>query len=117
MVVWGLDKIVNPAHGTGVAERFYFGLFASESIMPALGVAQVGLGLALALGWIRRFTLPVLAAITGTTLIGVWRSVIDPLGLFLERTNLLFFPSLIIFAGVLVLFAFRDDDTLRVGRR
>lgn len=118
MLVWGVDKLVNPAHGAAVAERFYFGLLSSESLIPVLGGAQIALAALVGAGLFRRYTLPVLAAITGTTLIGVWRSIVDPLGLVLERTNLLFFPSLIIFFGVLVLIAFQGEDrwVLRRGR-
>lgn len=116
ILIWGLDKILNPAHGAGVAERFYFGVLAQETVMPFLGAAQVGLAVLLALGLFRKVTLPLLAAITGVTLIGVWRSVLDPLGLYLGNTNILFFPSLTIFAGVLVLMAFRADDQWTLGR-
>lgn len=110
ILVWGVDKIVNPAHGAGVAERFYFGILSTESVMPALGVAEIALAALLGAGVLRKITLPIVAVITGMTLIGVWRSVLDPLGLYLGRTNILFFPSLIIFFAVLVLIAFRGED-------
>jgi hypothetical protein len=38
----------------------------------------------------------------------VWRSIVDPWGWYLTGTNALFFPSLIIFAGAVVLLAFRE---------
>jgi len=116
MIVWGADKLANPGHGAVVAERFYFGLLSARSIMPALGVAQIALGLLVAAGLWRRYAYPVLAAVTGLTLVGVWRSVVDPWGWYLEGTNALFFPSLIVFAGVLVLLAFRDVETLVLDR-
>lgn len=112
MIVWGLDKLVNPAHGEAVANHFYFGLLGSATVMPVLGIIQIALGLLVVLGIVRRYTYPVLAAVTGMTLIGVWRSVVDPWGWVLEGSNALFFPSLIIFAGVLVLIAFRDEDAI-----
>lgn len=116
MIVWGLDKLANPAHGVAVAGRFYFGLFDSASAMPVLGVAQIALGVLVVAGVARRYAYPALAAVTGMTLLGVWRSVVDPWGWVFERTNALFFPSLIIFAGVLVLVAFRELDELHLGR-
>lgn len=116
MVVWGADKLANPAHGVAVADGFYFGLLGAPALMPALGVAQIVLGLLVVVGLLRRFTHPLLAAVTGATLVGVWRSVLDPWGWWLERTNALFFPSLIIFAGALVLLAFRDADRLLPAR-
>ncbi len=115
MLVWGVDKLANPSHGLAVAEKFYFGLFGAPALMPMLGVAQLLLGLLVILGLARRHVYIALAAVTGVTLIGVWRSVLDPWGWYLGRTNALFFSSLIIFAGVLVLFAFRDEDQLVLG--
>lgn len=109
MLVWGLDKLVNPAHGMRVAERVYFGLPSPRALMPVLGVAQCALGVLVMLGVRQRVTLTLLAAITGLTLVGVWRSIVDPWGWYLPGTNALFFPSLIIFAGTLVLRAFRTS--------
>jgi len=109
MVVWGADKLANPAHGIAVADHFYAGLLGAPALMPILGVLQIALGLLVAAGVLRRVAYPALALVTGTTLAGVWRSVLDPWGWWLEGTNALFFPSLIIFAGALVLLAFRDD--------
>ncbi|MGQ0712157.1 MAG: DoxX family membrane protein [Gemmatimonadaceae bacterium] len=117
MLVWGADKLVNPSHGVAVAQGFYFGLLGTQALMPVLGIAQLALGLLVMLGLWRRYAYVVLAAVTGITLIGVWRSVLDPWGWYLEGANALFFPSLIIFAGVLVLFAFRDEDGLVLKRR
>ena len=109
MLVWGVDKLVNPAHGMRVAERVYFGLPSPRALMPVLGVAQCALGVLVMLGVRQRVTLTLLAAITGLTLVGVWRSIVDPWGWYLPGTNALFFPSLIIFAGTLVLRAFRTS--------
>jgi uncharacterized membrane protein YphA (DoxX/SURF4 family) len=117
MLVWGADKLANPEHGMEVARYFYFGLPLGRAVMPAVGVAQIALGLLVLAGVARRVTYPALAAVTGLTLLGVWRSVVDPWGWWLEGTNALFFPSVVIFAGVLVLAAFRDEDRLVVGRR
>lgn len=117
MLVWGLDKFANPGHGAAVAERFYGGVLAGEGFMPLLGGLQIVLAVGVGLGVFRRYLYPVLAGVTGVTLLGVWRSVVDPWGWFLEGTNALFFPSLVIFVGALVLVAFMDEDTLRPGNR
>lgn len=114
MLVWGMDKFADPAHGVLVAEKFYFGLPA-RSFMPVWGVLQLALGTMVILGLARRITYPVLAVGTGLTMVGVWRSIVDPWGWMLEGSNALFFPSLIIFAGALLLLAFRDDDVLVLG--
>lgn len=78
---------------------------------------ETALGLLVMLGWERRWTYPLLLLITGVTLVGVWRSVVDPWGWVLEGSNALFYPSAIIFAGSLVLYAFRDTDMLALDAR
>jgi putative oxidoreductase len=117
MLVWGGDKFANPAHGVGVAEHFYFGLMGTAAMMPVLGALQIALGLLVALGAVRRFSYAALAVVTGVTLVGVRRSIVDPWGWYLEGTNALFFPSLIIFAAALALIAFRAEDVLSLDER
>lgn len=117
LLAWGADKLVNPSHGAAVAERFYAGLFGGERWMPLYGGAQITLALLLALGWFRRFVYPVVAAITGVTLLGVWRSVVDPWGWVLDGSNALFLPSLTIFAATLALWALREEDRLALDSR
>ena len=105
LVIWGADKLVNPAHGIEVSDWLYFGWFSQRVVMTGFGIVEIGLGLLLMAGLWKRVAYPALAVITGATLLGVWRSIVDPWGWYMEGTNALFFPSLIIFAGVLVLLA------------
>jgi hypothetical protein len=105
MVIWGADKLVNPAHGIRVSDALYSGLFSTLWIIKAFGVLQIALGVAVMAGILKRVTYPALALITGATLLAVWRSIVDPWGWYLGGTNALFYPSLIIFAGVMVLLA------------
>lgn len=115
LVVWGLDKLVDVKHGIGVSDWLYFGLFSNQLLMQAFGVAEIAVGLLIMLGVARRLTYPILLAITGVTLLGVWKSIIDPWGWWLEGAEALFYPSIIIFAASLVLWAFQDEDRLVVG--
>jgi len=105
LVIWGADKLVNPAHGIEVSDWLYSGWFSQRLVMTGFGIVEIGLGLLLMAGLWKRVAYPALAVITGATLVGVWRSIVDPWGWYMEGTNALFFPSLIIFAGVLVLLA------------
>lgn len=116
MVFWGIDKLVNVEHGMQVSEGFYLGLFSIPVLLQAFGVLQVLLGLLVIAGVARNLVYPALLAITAATALGVWKSIVDPWGWYLEGSNVLFYPSLIIFAASLVLWAFRGDDTLGLGR-
>ena len=117
MVIWGADKLADPEHGLKVSEHFYAGLFGGRGLMPVYGIVQIAVGVLLALGIARKDLYPLVAAITGVTLLGVWKSVVDPWGWYLEGSNVLFYPSLIIFATVLALWAFRDEDRLALDAR
>lgn len=116
MLIWGIDKLVNVEHGLEVSKHFYLDQFSSTTLLQAFGVLQIILGLAVVLGWLRRFAYPLLLLITGATLLGVWRSVVDPWGWYLEGGNVLFYPSLIIFAAAWVLYCFRAEDTRALDR-
>lgn len=111
MLIWGADRLVNVEHGMLVSEHFYMGAFSVVPLLKAFGVVQMAIGVLIVLGLLRRWMYPVLIATTAVTLLGVWRSIVDPWGWYLEGANALFFPSLIIFAGALVLLAFREFDT------
>lgn len=117
MLIWGIDKVVNVEHGMLVSEHFYGGLFSIVSLLVAFGIVQMALGALIVVGWLLRWAYPALIAITAVTLLGVWKSIIDPWGWYLEGANVLFFPSLIIFAAALVLAAFRELDVYSLDAR
>lgn len=117
LVVWGVDKLINTGHGIAVSDGFYLGIFSVPALMAAFGVVEVALGILVVLGLGRRIAYPALLVITGVSLLAVWKSILDPLGLVLSGTNLLFFPSLIIFAAALVLATLVEEDTLALDRR
>jgi uncharacterized membrane protein YphA (DoxX/SURF4 family) len=117
LVIWGVDKIFNAEHGLAVANKFYFGFLASETLLPFAGILQVLLGLAVVVGIFRRWVYPVQVLFNAASLLAVFGSVIDPWGWFIEGTNALFYPSLIIFAGSLLLIAHRNEDSLSMDNR
>jgi len=117
MLYWGVDKLINVAHGVTVAQKFYGGLTMATTVMNVFGVVQVALGALIIAGVFRRVTYPALMLVTGTTLIAVWKSIVDPFKLVLEGGTLIFYPSLIIFAAALVLVAFRDLDDAALDAR
>lgn len=117
LVLWGLDKLVNVEHSLAVAERFYLGMGATAWFLHAFGVFEVVVGLLVVLGAWRRAAYPVALLILAVSGLSVWKSILDPWGWVLEGTNVLFYPSLVIFAGALVMWAFRDEDTIALDAR
>jgi uncharacterized membrane protein YphA (DoxX/SURF4 family) len=116
LVWWGLDKMLHVEHGASVAEHFYWGVGSGHAWLRVAGALELTLGASVIAGLLRRWTYPATACVCGVTTLGVWRSVIDPWGWFLTDTNVLFYPSAIIFAASLVLVASRDDDRLALDR-
>ncbi|WP_339510631.1 DoxX family protein [Pseudomonas sp. RL_15y_Pfl2_60] len=112
LVIWGVDKVVNIEHGLAVANKFYFGLLAFDNVLQAAGVLQVLVGLLIVAGFMRRLVYPIQLLLSASTLLAVWQSVIDPWSWFFTGSTALFYPSLIIFAGCLVVMAWRDEDLL-----
>lgn len=117
MLVWGLDKIINTEHGSKVAEHFYFGILSGPVAITVLGYLQVALCGLTILGLLRKLTYSAVLLITAVTALAVWKSIIDPWGWYLDGTNALFFPSLIVAAGAWVMMAFRDEDTLSLDHK
>lgn len=117
LLVWGGDKLVNVEHGLAVSDGFYLGLLSDRSVLLGVGALEIVLGLLIVLGMARRVAYTGLLLITGGTLLAVWRSILDPLGLVLEGGNPVFFSSLVIFAASLVLLAFGADDLLSLDHR
>ncbi|MEE4464240.1 DoxX family membrane protein [Azotobacter chroococcum] len=116
LVIWGADKVFNVEHGMAVANKFYFGFLAAESALRVAGALQILVGLAVVVGFARRWTYPVQVLLNGASLLAVMQSVIDPWSWMFQGSNALFYPSLIIFAGSLLLIAYRDEDRLVLER-
>jgi len=117
ILLWGIDKVVAVDHAVAVSDRFYLGLFSSPMLLQVWGVFQTAVGVLMILGLSRRWVYPAVVAMNGVSLLGVWRSILDPWGWVLEGTNVLFFPSLTVMAASLLVWAFMDEDTISLDHR
>ena len=117
LVMWGLDKLFNVEHGQAVAETFYLGIGSQAAVLNVLGVLQVILGALVVLGLWRRRAYPVAFVVLLITALGVWKSIIDPWGWFLDGSQVLFYPSAIIAAGALLLWGTIDEDEITLDAK
>ena len=117
LVLWGLDKLVNVDHSVRVADTFYFGIGSQTLVLNIFGVLEVLLGVMVVIGFMRRVAYPISVLVLGMTAVGVWKSILDPWGWFMEGTQVLFYPSSIVFAAALVLWGFMDDDALTLDAK
>lgn len=117
LVLWGLDKLVNVEHSIRVADSFYFGIASGQQILNVFGVLEIVLGLFVIVGFMRRFAYPIATIVLALTAVGVWKSIVDPWGWVLEGANVLFYPSAIVLAAALVLWAFQDEDRMTIDAK
>ena len=111
LVIWGGDKLVNADHAVAVSEGFYFGLLSGGLVVTVSGIVQILLGLAVILGKFKPVAYTLMLLIYTGTLVAVWKSILDPLELFMDGGNPVFFSSAIIWAGAYLLWTQRNEDT------
>lgn len=116
LVIWGVDKVFNVDHSLAVVNKYYLGLGVGN-VLQLCGVVQVLIGVLVVVGFARKWAYPMQVLFNGTSLLAVMKSVLDPWGWVFEGSNVLFYPSLIIFAGSLLLVAFRDEDYLSLDKK
>lgn len=112
LLVWGVNKIVNVDNSQAIVDNYYFGFLSTEAMLPLAGAGQMLIGLLVVIGLVRRWVYPLQLIVNAASLVAVSASIIDPWGWYLEGTNVLFYPSLIIFAASLLVMAFREEDRL-----
>ena len=117
LVMWGLDKFLNVEHGQRVAESFYLGIGSQAIVQNVFGGLEMLLGALVVVGLWRKRAYPVTFVVLLITALAVWKSILDPWGLVLEGSQVLFYPSIIILAGSMVLWGTMDQDELTLDAR
>ncbi len=120
LVLWGGLRVMSPAAGPGLSNKYYGGFLDLQSLQIAFGVAEVIIGLLVVVGLFRRISYLLQALILVPGALVLWRYLLDPMGMYLldkESSQILFFPSITIAAASLVLLAFRDEDRWSLDHR
>lgn len=117
LVMWGADKFANVEHGQRVAESFYLGIGSQAIVQNVFGGLEMLLGLFVVAGFWRKRAYPVAFVVLLITALAVWKSILDPWGWVLEGSQVLFYPSIIILAGAMVLWGTMDQDELTLDAR
>lgn len=119
-VIWGLIRLGEPAIGARVNGKYYGGILSGETTQYAWGGFLLLVGILTIAGFQRRYAYPLQAAILCVGALGIWKYLLDPMGLWLldrDSAQVLFFPSLGMAAATLVLLAFRDDDKIALDEK
>lgn len=118
LAAWGVDKLVATEGSIGIFSNFY-GMDLGAAALQAFGIAEVLLGVALAVGLFRVAAAWVQLAVNGVSTIASWKQILDPWGLFdlTDGGTHLFLASIVITAASIVLVLNARDGTFTLDRR
>lgn len=108
MLMWTIDKFVNPTHAASVYEAFYFMPGLDSTVIYAIGALELVLLLLFVIGCQKLYTY-------GAVLVLHAVSTLSSFGMYLtpfEGPNLLFFAAWPMLAACFTLFLLRDHDTM-----
>ncbi|MDT8309945.1 MAG: hypothetical protein RQ732_00725 [Methylophaga sp.] len=106
MLMWTLDKLIQPEHSDKVFENFYGLAGLGSTIFMVIGLVELLLILAFLAGIYKRFTYGVVLLIHGISTFSSFQQYLDPFN------SLLFFAAWPMLAACISLYLLRDDDTL-----
>ncbi|MGJ8693969.1 MAG: hypothetical protein ACSHW0_15985 [Thalassotalea sp.] len=104
MIMWTLDKFINPGHSTSIFERYYGISGSNDTIAYILGALQLLLVLAFLFGIKKRITYGVIFVLHGMSTLSSYAKYLDGFN------NLLFFTAWPMWAACLALYLLRDQD-------
>lgn len=113
MLMWTLDKFIQPGHAAGVFEHFYALGGVGSAVIVTLGVLELILLLAFVVGFARRFSYGAVLLLHAGSTLSSWHQYLHPQ----EGANLLFFAAWPMLAACLALYLLRDFDSITIGGR
>lgn len=107
LLIWTIDKFVNPAHAIAVYDGFYF-LSVNATIIYLLAAIEMVILLAFVAGAFKTWTYGLVLVFHGVSTLSAWQRYLDPFA----GSNMLFFAALPMLAACVTLFLLRDQDKL-----
>jgi hypothetical protein len=108
MVMWTVDKFVNPEHAARILDKFYAISGVGTQIVIAMAVAELLLLVMFFLGIKKVFSYGLVLVLHGASTLSSFSQYLTPF----EGSHLLFFAAWPMLAACVALFLLRDDDTL-----
>lgn len=108
MLMWTLDKFINPGHATKVFEKFYWLAGLGSLVMAVIGAVELIILLGFVLGFYKRFCYGAVLAFHTVSTLSSFRQYLAPY----EGPNLLFFAAWPMLVGCLMLYLLREEDQL-----
>lgn len=108
MIMWTIDKFVNPEHAAAVFAKFYLIDGLSHFAAYGVGAIQLALVVGFVVGAYKRWTYGALLVLHAISTFSSWQMYLDPWG----PRNLLFFAAWPMLAAIGALYLLRDEDKL-----
>lgn len=108
MLVWTLDKFINPGHAAAVYEKFYLIGGLGKEIMYAIGAIELAILAGFVCGAWKRFTYSVVLALHAISTFSSYKQYLAPY----DGPNILFFAAWPMLAACIALYLLRERDTL-----
>jgi len=108
MLMWTLDKFINPSHSAKVFEKFYFIAGLESSIMAIIASIELVILAGFVLGVYKRFCYAAVLAFHAVSTFSSYQQYLSPF----DGPHLLFFAAWPMLAGCLMLYLLREDDRL-----
>lgn len=117
LFLWGLDKLVAPADTVKIFEHFYK-IQLGVSLATIVGVAEMGLGLAVVVGFCRTFSYGLGLTLHLISTLSSWQQLLDPWGKIWNqgKNSHLFLASIPVLAAFVILFMNRSDEEVTLDR-
>ncbi len=110
MLMWTLDKFLNPDHTAAVFKTFYFIGGLGNIPIYCIGGVQLLVILGFVLGFKKRITYPLVLFLHTVSTVSSFKQYLSPY----EGSNLLFFAAWPMLAACFALYYLHDWDTLWV---
>ncbi len=112
MLMWTLDKFVNPQHSAGVFGHFYLMEGLESGTFVVIGGVELAIIIAFVLGMWKRYTYGIVLMLHAISTLSSYRQYLDPF------SNMLFWAAWPMLSACIALYLMRDQDTLwTIGRR
>ena len=106
MLMWTLDKFLNPGHAGKIFSNFYGIEGLGSGLLTVVAALQMVVIIAFLFGALRRLSYGLVLAMHTVSTLSSWRQYLDPFD------NLLFFASWPMLAACVALYLLRDHDNL-----
>lgn len=108
MLMWTLDKFINPQHASHVYEKFYLIGGLGHNAMYVIGGLEAALILAFVFGLFKRFSYGGVFFLHLISTVSSYKQYMDPFA----GTHLLFFAALPMLAALWTIYLHRNEDKL-----